>query len=147
MVRKTDYITKITELENKIPVTTGLFKVTHYVTKIAEIDNKIPDISDLVTTSNLKKLANIWWKNKKYNKKPCSEGGITTSLDLGEGNKKKICDLNYLLGKNYFNHDDFKNHLIFKFLFKRMKLHNPDLTLIFMEICRFIYRWNKTTWS
>lgn len=59
MVRKTDYITKITELENKIPVTTGLFKVTHYVTKIAEIDNEIPDISDLVTTSNFKKLANI----------------------------------------------------------------------------------------
>ena len=44
-VLKTNFNTKFTGLENKIPNTNGLVKKTDYNTKINEIENKIPDIS------------------------------------------------------------------------------------------------------
>ena len=46
-VLKTNYNTKITELENKIPDTSNLVKKTDCNTKITELENKIPDISNL----------------------------------------------------------------------------------------------------
>ena len=48
-VLKTNFNTKFTGLENKIPNTTGLVKKTDYNTKITEIENNIPDISGLAT--------------------------------------------------------------------------------------------------
>ena len=48
-VLKTNFNTKFTELENKIPHTSGLVKNTDYNSKITEIENKIPDISGLAT--------------------------------------------------------------------------------------------------
>ena len=45
-VLKTNYNTKITELENKIPDVSDLVKKTNYDTKITELENKIPDISN-----------------------------------------------------------------------------------------------------
>ena len=44
---KTKYNTDKTELENKIPETSGLVKNTDYNTKITELENKFPDISNL----------------------------------------------------------------------------------------------------
>ena len=48
-VLKTNFNTKFTRLENKIPNTSGLVKKTDYNPKITEIDDKIPDISGLAT--------------------------------------------------------------------------------------------------
>ena len=45
LVKKTDYNTKITELENKIPDITNLAAKTALTT----VENKIPDISNLAT--------------------------------------------------------------------------------------------------
>ena len=53
LVKKTDYNTKITEIEGKIPNTSSVVKTTDYNTKITEIENKIPDISDLATITVL----------------------------------------------------------------------------------------------
>ena len=50
---KTNYSTKITEIENKIPNTSDLVKKTNYNTKIIELENKIPDISNLATKTAL----------------------------------------------------------------------------------------------
>ena len=55
---KTNYITKITELENKIPDTSGLVKKTNYNTKITELEDKIPDISNLATKIALTTIEN-----------------------------------------------------------------------------------------
>ena len=41
LVKKTDYNTKITKIEGKIPNTSGLVKKTDYNTKIIEIEGKI----------------------------------------------------------------------------------------------------------
>ena len=46
---KTKYNTDKTELESKIPDTSGLVKKTNYNIKITELKNKIPDISNLAT--------------------------------------------------------------------------------------------------
>ena len=51
---------------------------------------------------------------------------ITTSLYLGEENKKKIDNLKNLLGKNYFCHDDSQNYMTFHLLLNTLRLCNPD---------------------
>ena len=48
---KTNFNTKFTGLENKIPNTSGLVKKTDYNTKITELENKIPDTSGLATAA------------------------------------------------------------------------------------------------
>ena len=48
-VLKTKYNTDKTELEKKIPYTSGLVKKIDYNTKVTEIEGKIPDISNLAT--------------------------------------------------------------------------------------------------
>ena len=57
-VLKTNYNTKIAELENKIPDTSGLVKKTDCNTKITELENKIPDISNLATKTLVNKVKN-----------------------------------------------------------------------------------------
>ena len=76
-VKKTDYNSKITEIENKIPDisnlvtriplttvenkipdTSSLVKKADYNTKITEIEGKIPDISNLATKTALTNLSN-----------------------------------------------------------------------------------------
>ena len=58
LVKKTDYNTKISEIEDKIPDTSGLVKKTDYNTKITEIENKISDISGLATKTALTAVEN-----------------------------------------------------------------------------------------
>ena len=50
---KAKYDTDKSELENKIPDTSGLVKKSDYNTKITEIEGKIPDISTLATKTAL----------------------------------------------------------------------------------------------
>ena len=54
LVKKTDYNTKITDLENKIP------NICHLATKTAltSVENKIPDITNLATKTALTNLSN-----------------------------------------------------------------------------------------
>ena len=55
---KTKYDTDKSELENKIPDTSGFVKKTDYSTKINEIEGKIPDISNLATKTALTTVEN-----------------------------------------------------------------------------------------
>ena len=57
-VLKTNFNTKFTRLENKIPNTSGLVKKTNGNTKITELENKIPDISNLATKTALTTVEN-----------------------------------------------------------------------------------------
>ena len=50
---KSKYDTDKSELENKIPDTSGLVKNTDYNTKIIKIEGKIPDFSNLATKPTL----------------------------------------------------------------------------------------------
>ena len=53
-LRKTDFNTKITEVEGKIPSITGLAKSS----ALTAVENKIPDISNLATISALTSVEN-----------------------------------------------------------------------------------------
>ena len=48
LVKKTDYSSKIIELENKIPSISGLATNS----ALTAVENKIPNVSDLVTKAN-----------------------------------------------------------------------------------------------
>ena len=56
-VLKSKYTDK-SELENKIPDTSGLVKKTDFDSKISEIESKIPDISNLATKAALTTVEN-----------------------------------------------------------------------------------------
>ena len=58
VVKKTDYYTKITEIEDKIPDSSSFVNKTDYSTKIIEIEDKIPDISGLATKTVLTTVEN-----------------------------------------------------------------------------------------
>ena len=51
--KKTDYKTKITEIENKMPSVTGLVTAVALITKATEIENKIPDFTNWATKAAL----------------------------------------------------------------------------------------------
>ena len=53
LVKKTNYNTKITEIENDIPRVAGLVTTTVLNAKATEIENEIPDITNLAATDAL----------------------------------------------------------------------------------------------
>ena len=57
-VLKTKYETDKSELENKIPDTSGLIKKTNYNTKITEIEGEIPNVTNLSTKIALTNVEN-----------------------------------------------------------------------------------------
>ena len=76
LVKKRDYNTKISEIEDKIPDSSSFVKKTDCNTKITEIEGKIPDISGLATKSALITVENkipsisgLVKKKKNYNTK------------------------------------------------------------------------------
>ena len=58
MVKKTDYSSKITELENKILNVNGFLLTSVFNSKITEVENKIPDIKNLVGRAEVTAVEN-----------------------------------------------------------------------------------------
>ena len=110
VVKKSDYNTKITEIEDKIPDTGGLVKKTGYNTKITEIEdkihlsnlatraaltsveNKIPDTSNLATKTALTNVEN----------KIPATGNLATKTALTTV-ENKIPDTSNLVKKSDYN--------------------------------------------
>ena len=91
LVKKADYNTKITEIEDKIPDSSRFVKKTDYNTKITEVEGKIPDISGLAT-----KTALITVENKIPD-----ISGLVKKTDYNT----KITDIENIL--NNHNHDKY----------------------------------------
>ena len=130
LVKKTDYNTKITDLENKIP------NICHLATKTAltSVENKIPDITNLATKTALTNLSNTvpdistLIKKSDYDTKIVeienkfvTNTGFDSKLTQAnviielEKNIKKLqtSDLSYFRGKNYFDEEGTQNYLVF----------------------------------
>ena len=124
MVKKTDFITKITEVEGKIPNISGLatsFALSAVKNKITDTsslaatfalnaaENKILDISNMVTKTDfdakLKAISNRVTRNKAKD----------LLLD-NELKKLKSFDTDYIKGKSYFGNDNI-NYLVFEVSF------------------------------
>ena len=106
-VLKTNYNTKIIELENKIPNTSGLVKKTDYNPKITEIENKISGLATktaLTTVENkIPSITNLATKTALTtveNKIP-SINGLVKKTDYNT----KITDIENIL--NNHNHDKY----------------------------------------
>ena len=109
-VLKTNFNTKITGLENKIPNTSGLVKKTDCSSKVNEIEDKIPDISNLATKTELttvenkiSSITNLATKTELTtveNKIP-SISGLVKKTDYNT----KITDIENIL--NNHNHDKY----------------------------------------
>ena len=91
LVKKEDYNTKITEIEDKIPDGSSFIKKTDYNTKITKIEGKIPDISGLATKTALTTVEN----------KIPSITGLVKKTDYNT----KITDVENIL--NNHNHDKY----------------------------------------
>ena len=94
MVKKTDFNSKINEVEGKIPSITGLATSS----ALTSVENKIPDVSSLITKTNydakLKAISDRVTSNKYQH------------LLVQNGLEKlKKFDVAYFRGKNYFGVD------------------------------------------
>ena len=109
-VLKTNFNSKFTGLENKIPNTSGLIKKTDYSTKITGIENKILDITGLATKTafttvenKIPSISNLATKTALTtveNKTP-SISGLVKKTDYNT----KITDIENIL--NNHNHDKY----------------------------------------
>ena len=117
MVKKTDYNSKITEIEDKIPDTSNLATKTALTT----VKNKIPDISNLATETALttveNKIADTNSLVSDYNTKIT---GIENNIE-----KLQAYDLSYFKDKQYFDEGSGKqNYLEFLPMEKYFKLNS-----------------------
>ena len=150
-VLKTNYNTKIAELENKIPDTSNLatktvlttvenkipsisnlVKKTDYDTKITEIEKKLTDHKhdEYITTSKFNTLATNLLNTKM------ARANLVTKTDFDaklsslnrkiNSNKTKHLvvnnDFSYYHGKNYFDEDGALNYYVFQPLFKYLEV-------------------------
>ena len=104
LIKKTDFNSKISKVEGKIPSITGLATTS----LLTAVENKIPDVSNLMKKTDfdakLKAISDRVTSNK-------------TKHLLVENELKilKKFDLSYFGGKNYFEGDDgTKNTLVFQ---------------------------------
>ena len=93
LVKKTDYNTEITEIEDKIPDSSSFVKKADYNTKITEIQGKIPDISGLATKTALTTIEN---KIRTIN-------GLVKKTDYNT----KITDIENKLNNHNHNYDKY----------------------------------------
>ena len=169
MLKKTDYNTKITELENKIldisnlatktALTTvenkilsisNLVKKTDFNTKITEIEKKLTDHTHdkYITTSEFNKLATTVFNAR------IAQANLITKTDfdakLSSLNRKITAkktrhflnsnDLSYYHGKNYFNEDSSLNSYVFEPLFKYLEVpHVGNITYILSRKSRGLH--------
>ena len=52
MVKKTEFNSKISEVEGKIPNVSSLIAKTKFNAKVTEIEGKIPDVTNLITKTD-----------------------------------------------------------------------------------------------
>ena len=110
MIKKTDFNTKVTEIEGKIPGISGLATNS----ALTAVENKIPDVSSLVKKTDLdtefKKICDIVTSNKTKH-----------LLVENELKKLKTFDTAYFRGKNHFEEDGTQNYLAFQPMYRHFK--------------------------
>ena len=147
VVKKTNYNTKITEIENKIPDVSNLATKT----ALTSVKNNVPDVSGLATKTTLTNLSNIvpdintLIKKSDYDTKireienkyvsntgfdsKLAQVNVITKINFDakiielEKNIKKLqtFDSSHFKGKNYFDEDGTKNLLVILPIFRYFK--------------------------
>ena len=117
----------VTAVENRIPIISNLVKKTDYNTKISEIENKFSDHDHdkYITTSEFNKLTtgnftarlaqvNLVRKTDFNDNLTRLNEKINSNKTLVENGFKKLqkSDSSYFRGKNYFDDDGTQNCLV-----------------------------------
>ena len=121
MVKKTDYDTKVTEIENKLNNHNhDKYIDTPEFNKLAgDVFNARLAQANLVTKTDFDdKLSNL---NRKITKNKADHLLVQNELK-----KLKTFDLGYFIGKNYFGEDGAQNYLVFQSIIRYFKLINTD---------------------
>ena len=121
MVKKTDYDTKVTEIENKLNNRNhDKYIDTPEFNKLAgDVSNARLAQANLVTKTDFDdKLSNL---NRKITKNKADHLLVQNELK-----KLKAFDLGYFIGKNYFGEDGAQNYLVFQSIIRYFKLINTD---------------------
>ena len=132
----------MTAVENKIPDVSGVVTKTNYNTRISEIENKVNNHSHdkYITTPELKKIskevfderlkraklvttADFNTKVQEVEKK-INENKIKNSLIETEAKKLNNFDASYFRGKNYFGDVGAQNYLVFQPSYKYLEITN-----------------------
>ena len=58
LVKKTDFNTKVTEIEGKIPIVSGFLLTSVFNSKITEVENKIPNIKNFASKTEVTAVEN-----------------------------------------------------------------------------------------
>ena len=136
MVKKTDFNTKVTEIEGKIPDASRLVKKADYATEITNIKN------DYVTNAALDaRRKDLVQKTtfKSELKKVDDKASESSSKVLSYEHKLKqrediINDIervaSYFRGKNYFDEDGTQNYLAFQGVYKYFEDNDASKTII-----------------
>ena len=121
----------LTTVENKIPGVRNLVKKTDYNTKITEIENKLTNHNHdkYIYTSEFNKLAtdvfnaritqaNLIAKTDFDSRLSSFNRKITSNISKyllveNELNKLKTFDSSYFIGKSHFDEDGTQNYLVF----------------------------------
>ena len=115
----------MTAVENKIPSVSNLLKKTDYNSKVSDIEKKITD--HITTTANLVKKTDFHNKLSSLNRKNVSNKAKDLVLE-NELKKLKAFDSNYYNGKNYFDDDGIQNYLVFQSILKYFTLNSSQIT-------------------
>ena len=140
--------TALTTVENKIPNGSNLVKKTDYNTKITEVENKLNNQNHdkHIDTSEFNKLAADFFnarlaqanlitktdfdaKLSSLNKKITSNKTKPLLVE-NELNKLKTFDSSYFIGKSHFEEDGTQNYLVFQPLNKYFKLITNTLSIL-----------------
>ena len=132
-LKKTDFNTKVTEIEGKIPDVSSLVKKTDYATEIANIKNNYVTNAALnARHKDLIQKTKFDIEVKIINDKIASNSSeVLTKNNRLNQSKDRIDDLerytSYFRGKNYFDgNDGAQNTLVFQTIEKYFKLSNKD---------------------
>lgn len=86
MVKKTNYKTKVTEIENKIFIAIGLETPAALSTKVTGNENNTPDITGFITIPEFKRLTKISFE---VTKRLAGNIQVDTALSIAGKSKEK----------------------------------------------------------
>ena len=128
----------MTAVENKIPSISNLVKKTDYDTKVTEIEKKLTDHNHdkYIDTSRFNTLATNFFNAR------IAQANLITKTDFDAklsafnrkitSNKTRYLligkELSYLHGKSYFDEDGTQNYYIFQSISKYLKVANVNNT-------------------
>ena len=135
----------LTTVENKIPSISSLVKKTDYDTKISELEKNVTDHDHdkYITILDFNTLAAIVFNVRIAQTNLLSKTGFDAKLSsinrkitsikskhLLVENELKLFDSSYFRGKNYFENDGTQNYLVFQPMYKYFEITPTTNTIL-----------------